>query len=95
MIIRKYTEKDISEMIHIWNEVVEDGEAFPQEEFWMIRQGQNSLQHRLIAVLQITTGKLLGSTSCIRITSATVATLQMQVMQWIQLAVESISVRNS
>ena len=33
MIIRKYTEKDISEMIHIWNEVVEDGEAFPQEEF--------------------------------------------------------------
>ena len=33
MIIRKYTEKDISEMVHIWNEVVEDGEAFPQEEF--------------------------------------------------------------
>ena len=27
MIIRKYTEKDISEMVHIWNEVVEDGEA--------------------------------------------------------------------
>ena len=33
MIIRKYTEKDISEMVRIWNEVVEDGEAFPQEEF--------------------------------------------------------------
>lgn len=33
MIIRKYTEKDISEMVCIWNEVVEDGEAFPQEEF--------------------------------------------------------------
>ena len=32
MIIRKYTEKDISEMVHIWNEVVEDGVAFPQEE---------------------------------------------------------------
>ena len=47
MIIRKYTEKDISEMVRIWNEVVEDGEAFPQED-----------------------------------------------MQWIQLAVESISVRN-
>ena len=30
MIIRKYTEKDISEMVRIWNEVVEDGEAFPQ-----------------------------------------------------------------
>ncbi len=58
MIIRKYTEKDISEMVRIWNEVVEDGEAFPQEEFWMIRQGQNSLHHRLIVVLQITMGKL-------------------------------------
>ena len=61
MIIRKYTEKDISEMVHIWNEVVEDGEAFPQEEFLDDKTG----------------------------------TLQMQVMQWIQLAVESISVRNS
>ena len=28
MIIRKYTEKDISEMVRIWNEVVEDGVAF-------------------------------------------------------------------
>lgn len=28
----KYTEQDISEMIKIWNEVVEDGVAFPQEE---------------------------------------------------------------
>ena len=47
MIIRKYTEKDISEMVHIWNEVIEDGEAFPQEEF---------LDD--IVVLQITMGKL-------------------------------------
>ena len=58
MIIRKYTEKDISEMVHIWNEVVEDGEAFPQKSSWMIRQGQNSLHHSLIVVLQITMGKL-------------------------------------
>ena len=50
MIIRKYTEKDISEMVRIWNEVVEDGEAFPQEEFLD--------DHRLIVVLQITMGKL-------------------------------------
>ncbi len=32
MIIRKYEEKDISKMIEIWNEVVEDGIAFPQED---------------------------------------------------------------
>ena len=32
MTIRKYTEKDLNAMIAIWNEVVEDGIAFPQEE---------------------------------------------------------------
>ena len=32
MIIRKYEEKDISKMKDIWNEVVEEGIAFPQEE---------------------------------------------------------------
>ena len=32
MIIREYTEKDMEDMIRIWNEVVIDGLAFPQEE---------------------------------------------------------------
>lgn len=30
--IREYTEKDIQQMLEIWNEVVEEGIAFPQEE---------------------------------------------------------------
>lgn len=30
-IIRKYNEEDISSMISIWNEVVDEGIAFPQE----------------------------------------------------------------
>ena len=33
MIIRAYENKDLKAMIRIWNEVVEEGEAFPQEEF--------------------------------------------------------------
>lgn len=32
MVIREYTENDIADMVRIWNKVVEDGEAFPQEE---------------------------------------------------------------
>ncbi|MCC8140208.1 MAG: GNAT family N-acetyltransferase [Lachnospiraceae bacterium] len=32
IVVRKYTERDISAMNIIWNEVVEDGVAFPQEE---------------------------------------------------------------
>ena len=30
--IRKYRETDIPAMLYIWNEVVEEGIAFPQEE---------------------------------------------------------------
>lgn len=33
MEIRKYTLADLPEMIRIWNEVVDEGNAFPQEEF--------------------------------------------------------------
>lgn len=32
MEIRKYTQADIPDMIRIWNEVVEDGTAFPRSE---------------------------------------------------------------
>ncbi|MDE5670951.1 MAG: GNAT family N-acetyltransferase [Eubacterium sp.] len=32
IIVRQYKEADLSEMIKIWNEVVEEGIAFPQEE---------------------------------------------------------------
>ena len=32
MLIREYTQNDIPDMIRIWNEVVEEGIAFPQEE---------------------------------------------------------------
>jgi hypothetical protein len=31
MIIRKYVDRDLPEIIRIWNEVVEEGIAFPQE----------------------------------------------------------------
>ena len=31
--VRKYEEKDLPDLIRIWNEVVEDGVAFPQEKF--------------------------------------------------------------
>lgn len=33
IIIRKYKPEDVSSMAAIWNEVVEEGVAFPQEEF--------------------------------------------------------------
>ena len=33
MEIREYTQKDVPTMVRIWNEVIEEGAAFPQEEF--------------------------------------------------------------
>lgn len=33
IVVREYQEKDLPEMIRIWNEVVEEGIAFPQEDF--------------------------------------------------------------
>ena len=32
MTVRQYTDSDIPAMIEIWNEVVEEGAAYPQEE---------------------------------------------------------------
>lgn len=31
--VRKYEDGDIADMVRIWNQVVEDGVAFPQEDF--------------------------------------------------------------
>lgn len=39
MIVREYQEKDLPAMIAIWNEVVEEGVAFPQEDFLGERTG--------------------------------------------------------
>lgn len=39
MIVRAYQENDLDAMIQIWNEVVEEGAAFPQEEFLNAKTG--------------------------------------------------------
>lgn len=38
--VKKYSENDIPEMVRIWNEVVEEGQAFPQEEILDTRSGR-------------------------------------------------------
>ena len=60
MIIRKYTEKDISEMVHIWNEVVEDGEAFPQEEFVDDKTGEEFFASQTYCGVADNDGKIVG-----------------------------------
>lgn len=38
--VRKFREKDIPDMVRIWNEVVEEGVAFPQVEYLTLETGK-------------------------------------------------------
>ena len=38
--VEKYTEDDVSQMVDIWNEVVEEGVAFPQEDKLTLESGR-------------------------------------------------------
>ena len=44
--IRKFEAKDVARMTEIWNQVVEDGVAFPQEKDSQSRMPQIFLPHR-------------------------------------------------
>lgn len=61
MTIRKYEKKDLSEMIKIWNEVVEEGNAFPQETFLDSATGENFFAAQSFsAVAEDNDGSILG-----------------------------------
>lgn len=44
--VRKFEEKDIPDMIRIWNEVVEEGTAFPQNEFLTEETGKTFFEEQ-------------------------------------------------
>lgn len=63
--VRGYKEKDLPDMVRIWNEVVEDGIAFPQEEklnletgreFFASQTHKNSVGNKLYKVIMFAFG---------------------------------------
>ena len=60
--VRKYEEKDLPDLIRIWNEVVEDGVAFPQEEFLNTETGRDFFaeQTYTAAAVDEESGKVYG-----------------------------------
>ena len=60
--VRAYEEKDLPEMIRVWNEVVADGVAFPQEELLNAKTGKEFFAGQTYsAVAEDTeTGKVYG-----------------------------------
>ena len=60
MEIRKYNEKDILEMIRIWNKVVGEGVAFPQEEYLDEESGKKFFEGQSYCGVADDNGKVLG-----------------------------------
>ena len=60
MNVRKYTEKDLPKIIRIWNEVVEDGIAFPQEELLDMESGSAFFSGQSYTGVAEENGRILG-----------------------------------
>lgn len=62
IIIRKYEEKDMAAMVEIWNEVVEEGIAFPQEELLTLQTGAEFFGEQTWSAVAADagTGRVLG-----------------------------------
>lgn len=60
--IRPYEERDLPDMIKIWNEVVEEGIAFPQEEFLDARTGKEFFASQIYNAVAASadTGEIYG-----------------------------------
>ena len=59
--VRRYTESDLPDMIRIWNEVVEDGIAFPQEEPLTAESGKTFFASQSYCGVAVTEdGKICG-----------------------------------
>lgn len=60
MIIREYQEPDLQRMIEIWNEVVEEGIAFPQEETLTYESGKNFFASQTYSAVAEEDGRIYG-----------------------------------
>lgn len=59
--VRAYQKKDLPEMIDIWNEVVEEGIAFPQEELLTLQTGEAFFAEQTYSAVAVDdTGKIYG-----------------------------------
>ena len=60
MMIRRYTQSDMPDLIRIWNEVVEEGIAFPQEECLTMETGTAFFASQSYTGVAEEDGKILG-----------------------------------
>ncbi len=58
--VRKYDPSDVIDLIRIWNEVVEEGAAFPQEEFLTAESGADFFASQSYTGVAEENGEILG-----------------------------------
>ena len=58
--IRKYEQRDVEDMIRIWNEVIEEGMAFPQEEYLTKESGTAFFASQSYTGVAETEGRIVG-----------------------------------
>lgn len=85
IVIREYTKSDLADMIQIWNDVIDDGVAFPQEDLLTDHSGTAFLLRRPIVRWQQTMirGKSTAYISCTPIMLEDAVTFAMPAMRWI------------
>jgi ribosomal protein S18 acetylase RimI-like enzyme len=59
-LVRKYDPSDVIDLIRIWNEVVEEGAAFPQEEFLTAESGAGFFASQSYTGVAEENGEILG-----------------------------------
>lgn len=61
MTIRKFEKKDVADMVRIWNQVVEEGVAFPQEEDLSLEDGEKFFASQTYSAVAVDgNGKVKG-----------------------------------
>ena len=60
MNVRRYEEKDLPDMIRIWNDIVEEGIAFPQEDLLDEQSGAGFFSSQSLSAVAEEDGKILG-----------------------------------
>lgn len=94
--VRSYGEKDLPRMIEIWNEVVKEGVAFPQEELLNLQTGEEFLTPRHTALWQWIwrRGIFAAYIYCIQIMWDDAVIYAMQAMRSVQKKEGCILVKN-
>lgn len=60
IILREYTEADLSQMITIWNDIVEEGMAFPQEEALTLEEARSFFAGQSYTGVAEENGEIVG-----------------------------------